>query len=453
MVNIAFYLSNKNIRDVDCSDVFNGNPGIGGSDYALLLLACSLTQNHNDLNVLVYVDEKSSLPPVLKTRKVSDLIRQTKEDNIHILTIILGSFDNHTLDSFHQNEHLKIVIWASNFFWRKDLSYYAKNKQISKIVCVGFEQLDLYRDLSVFKKMAAIYNGAGADCTRKQQDMIPFSGRPFHVTYIGNLVPQKGVHILAKAWPQILKVYPDAVLNVIGSGKLYNRNARLGDYGIAGEEYEKTFMPYLVDSDGQILPSVKFLGILGKEKSEILQKTRVGVPNPSGRTETFGYTAIEMQACGTLVATVKCPAYLETVCSSAGILYDKQKSPDKKLAESVISLLSRDDNHHEEVMQFLETNFSIDKVSGIWYRLFTDMMEGKENPVVPVKANNTYRLKHWKEANRKLKNFIPFGYKILPSLWYVDDFVWKMKGLFMRKHLIKYLYRRYILKKIIEQYL
>jgi glycosyltransferase involved in cell wall biosynthesis len=242
-----------------------------------------------------------------------------------------------------------------------------------------------------------------------------------------------------------LKVYPDAVLNVIGSGKLYDRNARLGKYGIADEEYEKAFMPYLIDSGGQILPSVKFWSILGKEKNEILQTTRVGVPNPSGRTETFGYTAIEMQFCGTLIATIKCPAYLETVCPSAGILYDKQKSPEKKLAESVVALLGRDENHYEDVLRFLEANFSIDKVAGEWYRLFMDMMEGKENPVVPVKANKTYRLKRWKEANRKLKNFIPFGYKILPSLWYVDDFVWKMKGLFMRKQLVIYLYRGYIL--------
>jgi hypothetical protein len=53
MTNIAFYFSNKNIHDVDYSDIFNGNPGIGGSDYALLLVACSLTQNYNNLNVLV----------------------------------------------------------------------------------------------------------------------------------------------------------------------------------------------------------------------------------------------------------------------------------------------------------------------------------------------------------------------------------------------------------------
>jgi hypothetical protein len=187
MTNIAFYFSNKNIHKVDCSDVFSANPGIGGSDYALLLLACSLTQNHKDLSVLVYVDDESLLPSVLKTKKVSDLpdlIQQTKEDNIHILTLILGAFSDHMLDSFHQNERLKIIIWASNFFSKRDLHYYGHNKQIGRIVCVGFEQLDLYRDHSIFKKMLAIYNGA--DINNKKNSSIvaiPFTQRPFHVTY------------------------------------------------------------------------------------------------------------------------------------------------------------------------------------------------------------------------------------------------------------------------------
>jgi glycosyltransferase involved in cell wall biosynthesis len=302
--------------------------------------------------------------------------------------------------------------------------------------------------------MTAIYNGVDMNNIKiPSTTMLPFSQRPFHITYIGNLVPQKGFHILAKAWPHILRVYPDAVLNVIGSGKLYDRNAQLGKYGIAEDNYEKVFMPYLTDTSGKILPSVKFLGILGSEKSEILLKTRVGVPNPSGRTETFGYTAIEMQSFGALVTTIRCPAYLETVCPSIGILYNKGNRLDEKLAESVVSLLSRDENHYEDVMQFLEANFSIDKVADEWHQLFMDMMENKEIPVIPIKANKKYRMKHWKEANRKLKNFIPFGYKIIPSLWYLEDILYKLSGLFKRKHLLKYFYRRYILKRKIEQYL
>jgi glycosyltransferase involved in cell wall biosynthesis len=457
MTNVAFYFSNRNLKNVDCSDVFSGNPGIGGSDYALLILACSLTLNHKDINVTVYVDHKGSLPSTLKIKQISDLpdlIQKTKEDDIHVLTLILGTFSDDMLDSFHLAEPLKIVVWASNFLSRKDLLYCSKNRQISRIVCVGFEQLDLYRDHPVFKKMTAIYNGAPVDNVNGGGKMsTPFSQRPPHVTYIGNLAPQKGFHILAKAWPQILKGCPEAVLNVIGTGKLYDRNALVGEYGISEMTYEKAFMPYLTDKAGQILPSVKFHGILGTEKNEILKKTRVGVPNPSGRTETFGYTAVEMQSFGALVTTIRCPAYMETVCPTTGILYNKEKNLDKKLAESVLSLLKQDDNHYDEMMQFLEANFSVHKVAGEWHQLFMDLTANKENPVIPIRANKTYRLKRWKEANRKLKNAIPFGYKILPSLWYVDDIAWKLKGLFMREHLFRYLYRRYILKRRIEQYI
>jgi hypothetical protein len=49
MIHIGFYLSNKNTKDVDCSDVFYGNLDIRGSEYAMLLLACSLVLNFEDL--------------------------------------------------------------------------------------------------------------------------------------------------------------------------------------------------------------------------------------------------------------------------------------------------------------------------------------------------------------------------------------------------------------------
>jgi glycosyltransferase involved in cell wall biosynthesis len=449
MTNIAFYLPNKGTKNVDCSDVFNGNPGIGGSEYAMLLLICSLKLNCEDLNTILYVDEESVLPPMLKIRQVKDwqdMAQKTTEDNISILVLGYNSSFNHKFHLLH--EKLKIIIWAHNFIRSSDLSFYAKNKRIAKIVCVGYEQLDLYRDHVAFKKSTAIYNGVDVDSIKKQSgEMLPFNQRPLHVTYIGSFIPVKGFHVLAKVWPQVLKVYPDAVLNVIGSGKLYNRNASLGNYGIADAEYEKVFMPYLVDADGQILSSVKFWGILGSEKNNILQRTRVGVPNPWGRSETFGYTAIEMQACGALVTTINCPAYLETVSPSAGILYRNQKRLDKVLADSIILLLGKNENHYEKTIEFLESNFSITKITEEWHQLFIEMMAGRKNRIVPIRANKNYRLKRWKEINRKVRNFIPFGYTILPPLWfYVDDIIWKLKDLLKRDHVIRHLIRKYILR-------
>lgn len=453
MTNIAFYLPNRNTKNVDCTNISEGNPGIGGTEYAMLLLACSLESKYRNLNITVYVEEEGLLPSVLKTKKITDwpdLAQKTVDDNIHILVVVYGSITNNMLTIFP--ERLKFVVWAHLSLHPKDLRLYAKSKSISRIVCAGYEQLDMYRDHIAFKKSTAIHNGVNTDSV-KNMKMLPYNNRPLYVTYIGNIVPQKGFHVLAKAWPRILNAYPDAVLNVIGSGKLYNRNARLGKYGIADSAYEEIFMPYLTDSNGQILPSVKFCGLLGVEKKEILRKTRVAIPNPTGKTEICPYSSIDAQIYGSLVATIKHPAYLETICPSTCMLYKKQKNLDKALADAVITLLGKNENHHAEAMDYIISNFSVDKIAKEWDHLFMDIMMDKDVPAFPVKTNTYTHLKRWKEANRKIKNFIPFGYKILPSLWYADDLLWKMSGLLKRKQLLKYLYRRYILKKLIEQYL
>jgi glycosyltransferase involved in cell wall biosynthesis len=275
---------------------------------------------------------------------------------------------------------------------------------------------------------------------------VPYAQRPLYVTYIGSLVPQKGFHVLAKAWTQVIQVCPDAVLNVIGTGKLYNRNSQLGSFGIADANYEKEFMPYLIDENEKLLPSVKFRGILGTEKNKILENTRVGVPNPWGKTETFGYTAVELQACGALVTTVKCPGYLETVAPHGGILYDNQKKLDKVLAQTIVTLLEKDENNYDETLKFLELNFDSHIVAAQWNQLFMDIVNEKIQVPLPIQRNANFRMKKWKEINRKIKNRIPFGYKILPSLWYLDDVLWKLGVLLKRDHILKHLWYKYVLK-------
>ena len=73
---------------------------------------------------------------------------------------------------------------------------------------------------------------------------------------------------------------------------MYNNNARLGSYGIAEYFYEKKILKPITGDNGQILPSVHFCGVMGAEKFDILNESKVGVPNPSGLTETFGITAV-----------------------------------------------------------------------------------------------------------------------------------------------------------------
>lgn len=52
-MNIAFYCKNKNTSKIDCSNLLNGNPGVGGTYYAMLSVAYFLNHkndsNHNTM--------------------------------------------------------------------------------------------------------------------------------------------------------------------------------------------------------------------------------------------------------------------------------------------------------------------------------------------------------------------------------------------------------------------
>jgi hypothetical protein len=201
------------------------------------------------------------------------------------------------------------------------------------------------------------------------------------------------------------------------------------------------FMPYLTDTDGRILASVKFHGLLSnEEKNNVLSQSRVGVPNPTGKTETFCQVAIEMQAFGAIVTTVEWFAYLDTICPTTGLLFKRQRHAHRALAEAIVTLLGRDDNRYEETMAYLEANFAIDKVADKWHELLKEVSSGEPNRILPVQANGAYRMKNWKECNRRLKRRLPW----LPSLFKMEEMLYNLGGMLKREHLLRHLYLKFI---------
>lgn len=312
MVRVGFHLHNDGQETVDCSRIIYGNPGIGGAEYAIIAIAYMLSVDKNDIEVRLYAHKQGIFPSGLEynvCNNVENAVTIASQDNLDYFVIDYKRLPHELVCKY---KALNFVVWAHNFIVAKDFDFYYKHPNIARIINVGCEQRDLYCDHPMADRLDYIYNGVLMQSIDKY-DVInhPFEKRNLNVAYVGSLVPAKGFDLLASAWPAVLAKVPDAQLFVVGSGKLYNRNSVLGKWNIADEKFENKFMKHITN-DNQVLPSVHFLGVLGEEKNDLLLKCRVGVPNPSGNTETFGFTAIEMQSMGCNITTMKCSGYLDT---------------------------------------------------------------------------------------------------------------------------------------------
>ena len=400
MTKVAFFLDNKAISSKDCSKALECNPGIGGTEWLFVVMSSLLADRNNDIDVVLYTTSSGSFPDGIRNVVVSNLSEAIKEADSagydylvikHLAdNIVNGVLDVKTTD-------LRIICWCHVFVCHWELDYYADNDAVSKVVFVGKEMYDLYRDHRIYPKTTYIYNCVPLKGSREYAQNFPYDKRGNKIVYIGSLVPFKGFHLLAEAWPEIKQQIPDAEMYVIGSGKLYDEKSVLGKWKIAEASYEDMFMPYIL-KDGEIHPDVHFIGVMGEEKKEVIAKSRIGVPNPSGITETFCLSAVEMQMYGCRVATNNYPGYLDTVRN--GKLFDRKGN----LADTVIDLMNSDEYRYEEAMEYFMTEFSYDVVCCKWEELLKTGEVQYESGL----GNACYRLKWLKEFFRVLKKCLPF---------------------------------------------
>jgi len=407
MTAVNFYLNNEN--DKDCSKIEIGNPGLGGTEYLIILVATLLSKRDNDISIKLYGNYRGILPKELsfvRCKSFSDFVMKSKAD---YLVAVSTTVDLRVIESHKKS---RFVIWCHNFVSPHILNAYSRLPNIVRVINVGREQMDLYRDHPVFRKSDYIYNTLPANLIcQLGKDSLPLRERCNNVVYIGSLIECKGFHILAKSWKSVILHKPDAQLYVIGSGKLYNNDSILGSYGIASPKYEDEFMRYLTDDSGNILPSVHFLGVRGSDKYEILKKCKVGVPNPGGLTETFGLTAVEMQAFGCKVTTIRCAGYLDTVFDQS-YLYRKPS----QLSDYILKALD-DISDNVAAANNIKRKFSYDEIIPLWEKLFISAIKRDEylHEDRFLIVNQFYRGKQLKEKIRILGEKYTFVTKF-PSL-------------------------------------
>lgn len=422
---IAFYLGNAAIPNADLRFPDKGNPGIGGSEFGIVMLPYYLSLYYSDFDITIYANIVKYLPDNINSKQVRDSVdaaRNAIQDNCQILIIRLCDRDvnGEFIHSINES-NLLIITWAQNNPSHQQMHYIATCSNIIRNVCVSHEELDLLRDYPAFYKTTYIYNAIDTHIYKPINHIV---GEGMVITYMGSLVKEKGFHILAKAWPIIKEKVPNAKLKVIGSGNLYNEFTPLGDWGIAEENYEKMFRPYLSDEFGNPDPSVEFLGNLGQEKISILQQSDIGIVNPNlylkDGTETFCWSAVEFQASGTPVVGAAADGLLETIVhKETGLLFHKEK----KLAKCIIFLLKNynlREEYGKNAMSFVQSRFDVESICPQWRDLFYCILNNIPNSITPVKMNFFYHHKIQREIMRCSKYYLPF-LQIIPSISEIKD--------------------------------
>lgn len=374
MIKLGVLFQEEESRGMDLSRPELGNPGTGGTAFCFLLFLkyIKAAPGAEDIDITVYQLQDNIMP--YDNCKLVDNLGQALEmaqaDGCELILL-----RNHQTDEAYdllKKYDFKYIFWMHNKLTYGEIKLFRQWDACSRVIAVGREMYDYYLDDLVSKKLDYIVN----PLVPPEEKYIRDSYKPW-VTYVGSLTYDKNFHLLAAVWKEILREVPEAELHVIGSGRLYDKNSKLGSYGQAEESYENLFIPHLTDETGKLLSSVVFHGIMGDEKNDIFKQTAVGVINPMA-TETFGLAAIEMEACGAPVVCRRKNGLLDSVkAGETGILY-KDIS---ELAPSIIRLLKDKElnaDMSKNALAFARTAFEPSSLMPQWVDLFRNVAAGKK---------------------------------------------------------------------------
>lgn len=388
-MKIAFYLDNSNYKDVDFSNPKGGNPGVRGTQYMIWIVASLLNEKYDDLSIILFANNIQNMPHNLTCFEAANSIDALKKAEFCGCDFFVFRPISSDLPRFfiHLKEtHVKVITWNHNYEEYPLLQQISLTDNVVANIDVGKQQLDRIIDHDAWRKSQYIFNGLQMDLYKTTKKREIYGN--YNVVYCGALEKQKGFHVLAKEWKKIKRAVPGAQLHIVGSGKI-GSDQRNNPLDTLDSKYRALCCKYLSDRTGNIMESVHFHGSLaGFEKQSIMSSAKVGIANPSGKTETFCIVATEFEAYGVPVVSAKRGGLLDTVVhGSTGYLARNSN----QLASYIIRLLINDEENERcgaEGRNFVERSFSISLILKKWHDLFV-ILSGNGQLINNDKPNHT----------------------------------------------------------------
>ena len=267
-IKVALYLDNKNISDIDLSSPELGNPGIGGTQYNFISMPYYFQKYYQDVEFIYFCYKTSTLPNIFESHLANNCVEAYLGAEKLKCDLFIWrpteQEDSRKLLEISDSHSLNIIAWVHSSLQKHLDIMLSKANRVKQYVTVSKTQYDEIDNYFLLTKSSFIFNGFDTTAYKHKQT---HEKDPYMVVFTGSLVPAKGFGLLAKVWKRVLEIEPKAMLYVIGSGQLYDRNTALGKWGVADESFESSeIRPYLSDEHGEIHSSVKFLGTVGTEK-------------------------------------------------------------------------------------------------------------------------------------------------------------------------------------------
>ena len=386
---IGVFLNNKGTSQVDVSNLQNGNPGMGGTQFEFFIFLSEL-QKRNIYNIIYFGTAIQKGLNDVKTVVVKDVyeaFEKCNELNVDILISRDGGADR--LDIL---KNTKVIYWVHNFLPYDFCKTVGKNEKVKRVVFVSYQHRDVYLEMNIAKKAEVIYNSYYLP---ESINMTPNKTKT--VVFLSNIDPVKKLHVVTEIWPGVIKKVPDAKLIVIGSGRNGNRNVPIGPLGIAEASYEKQIIEPLEKTN--TLDTVVFKGILGAEKADIISESMVAVA-PFDK-ETFCISALEYIICGTPVVGFSKGGINDVVENGkTGILCKTKRGLKKNLIKTLLG--KKQFNNLPNGIDYLKTNFGVDSFVDKWIKTIDEV--DSDIPPHKIKAKRPYGDKY-KFAGMVMKFF------------------------------------------------
>jgi len=383
----SYWEKDEAVKVALCTDYFY--PRIGGVSSHVAGLASELERRHHEVVILTksakgdtrysaagkvsYLRPSIPLPVILVPPRADDIrnvLERGKFDVVHahhaftptsLLSVsvarkigIPAVLTNHTIFLASDRESL----WVPTSYVLYPFRRYINKANL--ITAVSQTAADFIGHFTERGRVVVIPNGIDSDrfdsrsCAK--EDPTHEVGGEHIILYVGRLVYRKGIHVLVKAMPQILRELPDAQLLIAGEGVMVN------------------FIRMLIKSL-DLKDHVKLLGFIPNEKLPDLYGLSQVFVLPSLYCESFGITLLEAMASGRPVVASNVGGVPEVVEDEVtGLLF--RKGDERDLADGVLRVMNDCDlalNLAVKARRSVEDNFSwfvvADKMESLYEEL------------------------------------------------------------------------------------